>query len=112
MAASSASTSSESILTRAERFVSENKRALLVGAAATVAVAGAGYYLYTTRPRESTSTEGNAEKAQKKKNKKSSSKKKKSKDSDREGPILEEVAQKPEDKVTEIASGMPFVFNK
>ncbi|KAF9512040.1 hypothetical protein BS47DRAFT_1486522 [Hydnum rufescens UP504] len=62
--------SSEGLLSRAQNLVSENRRAIVVGAVAALAITGAGYYLYATRPEE----EG--------------SKKKKNKDKD--SPILEE----------------------
>lgn len=90
-----ASDSSNALISRAQSFVSENRRAIIVGAAAAVAVGGAGYYLYSTRPGargRASSADGDAEKAISGKKKSKSSKKKKSKDKD--GPILEERTPK------------------
>lgn len=99
--------SSEGLLSRAQHFVSENRRAIVFGAAAALAVTGAGYYLYTTRPGARgapSSAEGEAEKATDKKKRKSSSKKKKNKDKD--SPILEERTPPPSVETSSETGGM------
>ena len=86
------SESSASLVERLQGFVSENKRAILIGtAAAAIAVGGVAYYASTSsRPRGP----GDLEKGTKKKKKKSGKSGKKTvKDSD--GPILEERERPP-----------------
>ncbi|OBZ73262.1 Mitochondrial import receptor subunit tom70 [Grifola frondosa] len=95
----SSSTSSQGVVDRVQSFVSENKRAILIGtAAALVAIGGVAYYASTSR---SGGNEGDSEKGERKKDKKKNKKRKTVKDKD--GPILEERAPKdadvPEDGV-------------
>ncbi|KAH8105230.1 hypothetical protein BXZ70DRAFT_1004749 [Cristinia sonorae] len=88
----SSSTSSEGVVDRVQAFVAENKRAVLVGAALTVAaIGGAAYYASTSRR----PGDGDAEKGERKRDKKkgkSSKKQKSAKDED--GPLLEETEPK------------------
>ena len=82
------------IFERAQGFVSEHKRAILIGAAAAVAVGGVAYYASTSaRPRG----EPDVEKAGKKK-KPSKGGKKKKPASYPDGPILEEKVPPPADE--------------
>lgn len=94
MASPADSQTSEALITRAQSFISDNKQAILAGAAVAVAAGGVGYYLYSTRASLAASgtSSTDVEKGEKaseggKKKKKSSSKKKKNHD---DGPILEE----------------------
>ncbi|KAF9074270.1 ADP/ATP carrier receptor [Rhodocollybia butyracea] len=88
---SSSESSATNIVTRLEHFVSENKRAILIGtAAAAIAVGGVAYYAST-----SSSKPGNSEKKDRKKDGKSLKKKKKTVN-DVDGPILEERKPKAE----------------
>jgi len=81
-----ASTETTTLFERAQGFVSEHKRAILIGAAAVVAVGGVAYYASTSaRPRG----EPDLEKAGKKKKSSKGGKKKKTVN-DADGPILEE----------------------
>ncbi|EMD35737.1 hypothetical protein CERSUDRAFT_115692 [Gelatoporia subvermispora B] len=85
------SSSAPSVVERVEAFISENKRAVIIGtAAAIVALGGVAYYASTSRgPRGG---EPDVEKAERKKDKKKSkSKKRKGAAKDKEGPILEEI---------------------
>ncbi|KAG5636022.1 hypothetical protein H0H81_009373 [Sphagnurus paluster] len=76
------------LLERAQSFLSENKRAVLLGTAAALAVGGVAYYAATSsRPR---SELDDAEKGPKKDKKKGGKGKKKKTVKDTEGPILEE----------------------
>ncbi|KAF8221349.1 ADP/ATP carrier receptor [Tricholoma matsutake] len=83
------SDSSASFIERAQGFVSENKRAILVGtAAAVIAVGGVAYYASTS---SRTGGRGDLEKGTKKEKKKSRKNSKKKKGvKDPNGPILEE----------------------
>lgn len=92
--------SSDGLVDRLQNFVSENKRAVLLGA--SVAAVGVGYYVYTSRSqgasgssqsgtRRSLSSDDAASK--KKKSGKSGSKK--ANLNDPNGPILEERKPKP-----------------
>ncbi|GJE95961.1 ADP/ATP carrier receptor [Phanerochaete sordida] len=75
-----------SVVERVQNFVSENKKAVLIGAAvAAVAIGGAAYYA---------STSASEQTSRKKDKKKSKSKKKKSPSDD--GPLLEEIKPKVE----------------
>jgi import receptor subunit TOM70 len=88
-----ASSSSPSFLERAQDFVAENKRAVLIGtAAAVVAAGGAAYYASSSRQR---TVRRDVEKGEKKDKQKS--KKKKGPARDDKGPILEERKTKVED---------------
>ncbi|KZT20687.1 ADP/ATP carrier receptor [Neolentinus lepideus HHB14362 ss-1] len=81
--------SNSSLVDRVQAFVSENKRAVLIGtAAAVVAAAGVAYYASTSsRPPSA----GDVEKGEKKKDKKKNKSSKKRKGmKDKDGPILEE----------------------
>ncbi|KAF9221146.1 ADP ATP carrier receptor [Gyrodon lividus] len=103
-----AADASPSYLDRLQEFVSENKRAILVGTAAAVIAVGAVYYASSSsRPGSDKSRSKD-----KKKEKSSSSKKKKTVRDD--GPILEEIKPKVEEidenarlSVEQIAA-MPF----
>ncbi|KZS95314.1 hypothetical protein SISNIDRAFT_362162 [Sistotremastrum niveocremeum HHB9708] len=96
MAASTTESSSDTVFSRLSELVSENKKAILIGAGVTAAVVGGGaYYYYTQTNRslrgsdedaEDVSEKGTRKPKDKKKNK--SKKKKAAKDAD--GPILEE----------------------
>jgi len=89
---SSSSTSSQGVVERVQSFVSENRRAVLIGtAAALVAIGGVAYYASTSR---GPGADGDAEKGERKKDKKKGKKRKMMKDKD--GPILEERAPKAE----------------
>ena len=79
---------SATFIERAQTFLSENKRAVLLGTAAALAVGGVAYYAITSsRPHGQTDVEKVIRK-EKKKSSKSHKKKKTVKDPD--GPILEE----------------------
>ncbi|KAF9240837.1 mitochondrial outer membrane translocase receptor TOM70 [Melanogaster broomeanus] len=80
-------------LDRLQDFVSENKRAILVGTAAAVIAVGAVYYASSSTP---TSGSDKSRSKDKKKEKSSSSKKKKTVN-DPDGPILEEIKPKVEE---------------
>jgi len=98
-----APTASSTVSERVTSFVADNKRALLVGAAAVVAVGSVGYYLYSSSSSSTSTASGSAgpaaaspdsiarneaPTAAKKKSKKKKSAK--SKPAAAEGPILEE----------------------
>lgn len=86
---SSSSTSSQGVAERVQSFVSENRRAVLIGAAAAVvAIGGVAYYASTSRG------SGAGGDAERKKDKKKSKKRKTVKDKD--GPIIEERSLKTE----------------
>ncbi|KAI0942715.1 hypothetical protein AcW1_003272 [Taiwanofungus camphoratus] len=94
----SSSTSSQGVVDRVQSFVSENKRAILIGtAAALVAIGGVAYYASTSR---GPGGEGDAEKGERKKDKKKTSKSSKKRKSvkDKDGPILEERSPKVADE--------------
>ncbi|OJA17379.1 hypothetical protein AZE42_10968 [Rhizopogon vesiculosus] len=83
-----ATTSSTSYFERLQDFVSENKKAVLIGSAAAVlAVGGAVYYASTSR-----GPGGDLEKGKSRDKKKSSKKRKTVNDAD--GPLLEEIKPK------------------
>ena len=85
---------SEGVVDRIQSFVSENRRAVLLGAALTVAaIGGFAYYASTSRP----SQDGDAEKGDRKRGKKKGKLSKKPKsEQDEDGPLLEEA--EPKDK--------------
>ncbi|KAG6810107.1 hypothetical protein H0H92_013269 [Tricholoma furcatifolium] len=84
-----ASSEPPSFIDRAQSFFSENKRVILVGAAAALAVGGVAYYASSSsRPRPQPDVEKGIKK-DKKKGSKGGKKKKTVKDAD--GPILEEI---------------------
>ena len=86
----SSSSTSQGVVERVQSFVSENRRAVLIGAAAAVvAIGGVAYYASTSR---GPGASGDAEAGERKKDKKKSKKRKTVKDKD--GPILEERAPK------------------
>ncbi|KAI0922458.1 hypothetical protein AcV7_005987 [Taiwanofungus camphoratus] len=94
----SSSTSSQGVVDRVQSFVSENKRAILIGtAAALVAIGGVAYYASTSR---GPGGEGDAEKGERKKDKKKTRKSSKKRKSvkDKDGPILEERSPKVADE--------------
>ncbi|KAF8317411.1 ADP/ATP carrier receptor [Clavulina sp. PMI_390] len=90
----STSEASGTLISRVESFVSDNKKAIVAGAAFAVAAGGVGYYLYTQqrKPGSGRAT-SDLEKSGESKKKKKSQKKKKVGDDD--GPILEERKPKP-----------------
>ncbi|KAG6907504.1 hypothetical protein DXG01_008648 [Tephrocybe rancida] len=84
-----ASPEPSTFIDRAQSFLSENKRVILVGTAAALAVGGVAYYASTSsRPRAQPDVEKGTRK-DKKKSSKGGKKKKSVKDAD--GPILEEI---------------------
>lgn len=84
----SSSEPAQSVVERVQNFVSENKKAVLIGAAvAVVAIGGAAYYASTSGSDEDKG-------ARKKDKKKSKSSKKKKAAQDADGPILEEIVPK------------------
>lgn len=100
--ASSESTTT-TLLERVQGFVSENKRAVLIGTAAAIAVGGVAYYASTSsRPARG---ESDIEKGKKKKTSKGGKKKKTVNDAD--GPLLEE--REPLVKKVEEVEGMCFI---
>lgn len=105
MSATHSSTSGDSLISRVETFVYENKKVIALGAAVAVIAAGAtGYYLYTSKPRDRPSL-GGAEKGNDvEKGVKGDEKKKKKKKKSKDGPILEERTPKPltPEKVSEV----------
>ncbi|TCD70393.1 TOM (translocase of outer membrane) complex component [Steccherinum ochraceum] len=91
----SASTSSDGVVERVQNFVAENKRAVLLGAALTVAaIGGVAYYASTSRR----SDDGDPEKGDRKKKKASKSSKKTKSGKDEDGPLLEEAKPKTADE--------------
>lgn len=88
VAADSASTTSASVLERAQTFVSEHKRVLLVGAAVVVAAGGIAYYAASSST-PPPSEDGDVESGRKKK-RRANRRKKAGNDGDR-GPLIEEV---------------------
>ncbi|KAF8630561.1 hypothetical protein AX17_005373 [Amanita inopinata Kibby_2008] len=90
--ASSPPQPSTSFVDRLQEFVSENKRAILIGtAAAVLAVSGVAYYAASTS--STRSRVGDAEKGEgvgKKKKKSKGSRKKNDREKEKDGPILEE----------------------
>lgn len=102
---SSSSSPSPSVVERVSDFVSENKRAVLIGAAITVAaIGGAAYYASTSsrRPGDDVEKSDKKEKGKERKKDKAGAKKKKT-TKDKDGPILEE--RKP--KVEEVEAEVP-----
>jgi import receptor subunit TOM70 len=93
---------SEGLLQRVESFVSDNRKAIIAGAAFVFAAGGVGYYLYASR--NATKPTHDLEKAPEGKKKKKSKKKKVGAD---DGPILEErkPKSKPSATASEAASG-------
>ncbi|KAF5376495.1 hypothetical protein D9615_008664 [Tricholomella constricta] len=86
----SASPDSTTLIERAQSFLSEHKRAVLLGTAAALAVGGVAYYAATSsRPRGQT----DVEKAPRKDKKKGGKGKKKKSVKDADGPVLEEREQ-------------------
>ncbi|KAL5521946.1 TOM70 [Sanghuangporus sanghuang] len=90
-ATESASVTSATVLERAQAFVSEHKRVLLVGAAVAVAAGGIAYY--ATSSSSSTPSEDGDIESGRKKRKRTNRKKKAGNGGDR-GPLIEEVAPK------------------
>lgn len=102
MSSSTPSTAS-SVVERVQDFVSEHKRALLIGAAVVVAAGGVAYYASTSSSSSSPPSENGDVETTRKKKKKSGKKKKAAKETDASGPILEEI--KPQaGKVEEVKS--------
>ncbi|KII84825.1 hypothetical protein PLICRDRAFT_94959 [Plicaturopsis crispa FD-325 SS-3] len=91
---SSFDSSTQSLVDRVQSFISENRRAVLIGtAAAVVAVGGAAYYASTSR--------GPDDDSERRKKKGSSSKKRKTV-KDKDGPLLEERSPKVADEADEL----------
>lgn len=93
----------DTLVQRVSTFVAENRRAIVVGAAAAVAVGGVGYYLYTHRgpggpssaaAKDDVERSGDSPAQTTAAKKKSKGKKRKS-PKDKDGPILEERKPKP-----------------
>ncbi len=85
----SSSAPATGVVERVQSFVSENKRAVLIGAAvAAAAIGGAAYYASTSR--------GDSDKGSRRKDKKKASKSSKKRRSvnDTDGPLLEEIKPK------------------
>ncbi|KAH0580575.1 hypothetical protein H2248_002070 [Termitomyces sp. 'cryptogamus'] len=83
-----ASSEPTTFIDRAQSFISENKRVILLGAAAALAVGGVAYYASTSsRPH----APPDVEKGTRKEKKKSKGSKKKKTVRDADGPILEEI---------------------
>lgn len=113
--ATEAADASQGFVSRAQRFIEDNQKAILIGCG-VAAAAGAGYYLYTQRGSgssgPSSGSSGSAPASGSSKNKK----KKKSKKSEKflkgegtDGPLLEEIKPKPaEKKVEEKVSDDPL----
>ncbi|KAF8509489.1 ADP/ATP carrier receptor [Gautieria morchelliformis] len=81
--------SSSELFTRLQTFLAENKRAVLIGTAATVvAIGGVAYYASTSRIIRDDDID--SEKGEKRKDKKKSKGKKKKSVKDKDGPLLEE----------------------
>jgi mitochondrial import receptor subunit TOM70 len=96
------------LLERVHDFVSENKRAILIGtAAAAIAFGGVAYYA-STSSRSGGRGDGDIEKGRKKKPNKSGKKKKSVKDPN--GPILEE-RERPTAKVEDEGKLDHYLFN-
>lgn len=93
----SSSETSESLLTRVESLVSDNRKAIIAGAAFAVAAGGVGYYLYASR--KAGQPVADVEKASDGKKKKN---KKKKRVGEEDGPLLEE--RKPKSKPADTAS--------
>lgn len=93
----SSSEAAPSVVERVQNFVSENKKAVLIGAAvAAVAIGGAAYY--------ASSSGSTGDRASRKKDKKKSKSSKKRKGASDDGPLLEEVAPKAAEAAGEGAS--------
>jgi import receptor subunit TOM70 len=95
---------SQTLLDRLQDFVSENKRALILGtAAAALAVGGAAYYASTSRTHDDDAEKGTrrAKDADKDKRRSTKDKKKRKGVKDKDGFILEEKKHKVEDEMGE-----------
>jgi cbb3-type cytochrome oxidase subunit 3 len=82
---------SDSLVSRVQTLIADNRRTILIGTVAlAVAVGGVGYYAYSTRSRTEYDDEDGAEKgdAERRRKKKALKKRKSMKDDD--GPLLEE----------------------
>jgi mitochondrial import receptor subunit TOM70 len=89
MSTTSAGTNSSELFTRLQTFLAENKRAVLIGTAATVvAIGGVAYYASSSRINHDDDID--SEKGEKKKDKRKSRGKKKKGVKDKDGPLLEE----------------------
>lgn len=94
------------LMERATKFVEENQKLILVGCG-VVAAAGAGYYIYSSRsaggpgPSGSSSAPGEKPSGKNKKKKKSKKNDKFIKGEGSEGPLLEEIQPKAEEKKEE-----------
>lgn len=102
----SSSEASGTLLTRVESFVSDNRKAVIAGAAFAVAAGGVGYYLYASRKVGEPTAD--VEKASDGKKKKKNKKKKVGED---DGPLLEErkPKSKPADTASETSGTLLFI---
>lgn len=113
--ATEATDASQGLVSRAQRFIEENQKAILIGCG-VAAAAGAGYYLYTQRGSgsggPSSGSSGSAPASGSSKNKKKKKSKKSGKFIDGEGadgPLLEEIKPKPtEEKAAAKVSDDPL----
>jgi import receptor subunit TOM70 len=122
---SSSSSSAVSIVEKVQDFVSENKRAVLLGGALVVALAGIGYVSYQRSSAAAAGRGGDdsdveaGERGEERKGKKKKSKgKKKRLTGNGDGPILEEIKPAPsvaasvEDAGADSDSGVPLSSNE
>lgn len=101
---SAAEGGSSEFVTRVQSFISENKKAVIIGTAAVaVAIGGAAYYASSSRTRPDDDVDSEKGGERKKDKKKSKSKKKKSV-KDKDGPLLEERKPKAGDSPTSSVS--------
>lgn len=91
--------SSSELFARVQSFLAENKKAILIGTAATVvAIGGAAYYASSSRTVREDDVD--SEKGEKRKEKKKPKGKKKKSVKDKDGPLLEERKPKAGDTKT------------
>lgn len=86
---SSSESSTSTVIERVQSFVSEHRRAILLGTAVVVAAGGVAYYAASTSRRPDDDFEGGRTRTKDKKKSKSGKKRKSLKDPD--GPLLEEI---------------------
>jgi import receptor subunit TOM70 len=106
-----------SLIERVQAFVSDNRRAVLIGtAAAAIAVGGAAVYYASTSSQWSTttttSTDGvDSDRRSSKKKKKGSKARKEPKDKPEDSPLLEAVEPQGSPKPDEDGAGIPFILS-
>ena len=99
MSTSEVEASSSGLLTRVQNFLSENKKAVIIGTTtAVIAIGGAAYYASSSRTARDEDID--SEKGEKKKDKKKYKGKKKKAVKDKDGPLLEERKPKTSDSNT------------